>query len=309
MIRTIAITAISCLLFFSCSTYATFYGETVRSLDVNSTTRRLDVSYQYLTEFPIVYEKLENIRMINLSGNTQLDISTILKSLPHPEKLEVLVLDSLQLKTIPKEVDGFKNLKQLSLAYNPSLDLEKTIRSIEELPLEFLNLKGNQLTQLPETITHLKTLKDLNLSYNTLHDADSYVYLSKMPDLYSLWLDHNRLDALPETIGTLSQIRYLYIDHNELSSLPNLSRMKNTWVIHAGYNRFTVLPEQLMSMPGLFLVHLNNNAISIIPRVFGKEEYSMMALILDHNPLPDKERIWAEKTFKKFFLLSFKQSY
>ncbi len=310
MIRTIAIIAIICLLFSSCSTYATFYGETVRSLDVDSNTRRLDVSYQNLREFSVAYEKLENVRMINLSGNTQLDIPTILGFLPHPEKLEVLVLDSLQLKTIPKEVQGFKNLKQLSVAYNPSLDLEKIIRSVEELPLEFLNLKGNQLTQLPETITHLKTLKDLNLSYNTLHDADSYTYLGKLPNLYSLWLDHNGLTQLPKTIGAIDQVTYFYIDHNALTSLPKeISGMKNVWTIHADHNLFTTLPEQLIAMPALKLAHMNNNQITSISRKYETAKYSMLALLLDHNPLPDEERIWAEKTFKKFFLLSFKQSF
>lgn len=310
MIRTIAITAIISLLFFSCSTYATFYGETVRSLEVQKNTRRLDVSYQNLTDFPVTYEKLENLRMINLSGNTQLDIATILGSLPYPEKLEVLVLDSLQLKKIPKEIQDFKYLKQLSLAYNPLLDLEKTISSIQELPLEFLNLKGNQLTQLPETITHLETLKDLNLSHNRLHDADSYTYLGVMPNLYSLWLDHNDLTQLPKTIGAIDQVTYFYVDHNKLTSLPSeISGMKNVWTLHAGHNYFTTLPEQLIDMPALKLAHMNNNQIITIPRKYETAKYSLLALLLDHNPLSEEERVWAEKTFKKFFLLSFKQSY
>lgn len=310
MIRTITITCILCLLCSSCDTYRTFYGETARSLDVNEHTRRLDVSYQKLERFSVAYDTLKALRMINLSGNTKLDIATILASLPQPEKLEVLVLDSLGLKEIPKEVQRFKNLKQLSLAYNPSLDLEKTIFSIELLPLEFLNLKGNQLTQLPETITHLKTLKDLNLSYNALHDADSYTYLGAMPNLYSLWLDHNDLTQLPVTIGTIDQVTYFYIDHNALTSLPNeISGMKNVWTIHAGHNLFTALPEQLIDMPVLKLAHMNNNQIVSIPRKYETAKYSMLALLLDHNPLPEKERIWAEKVFRKFFLLSFKQSY
>jgi len=35
----------------------------------------------------------------------------------------------------------------------------------------------------------------------------------------------------------------------------------------------------------------------------------MKALILDNSSLPEEERIWAEKTFKKFFLLSFEQTF
>lgn len=309
MIRAAVITILLLVLLSSCRTYDTFYGETVRTTAVDSKTRRLDLSYQDLKEVPIAFEKLRTLRMLNVSGNTQLDIGTILESLPSPETLEVLILDSLNLTKLPKQISAFKNLKQLSIGYNPSLPLLEVITAIEGMPLEFLNLKGNQLTQLPETITRLESLQDLNLSYNEVHDIDSYTYLGKLPNLYSLWLDHNKLQTLPETIGELSQIRYLYIDHNELTTLPNLSGLKNTWVFHAGHNRFTALPEQLMEIPKLFLVHMNNNAIATIPRSYEEKDFSMMALILDHNPLPEQECIWTEKTFKKFFLLSFKQTF
>lgn len=309
MIRVFIIAIITLVLFSGCSTYDTFYGETVRTTVVDAKTRRLDLSYQNLKEVPLDLKKLHSLRMLNISGNIDLDISTVLKALPSPETLEVLVLDSLDLDQIPEELNAFTNLKQISLGYNPSLSLVKIIPTLEKMPLEFLNLKGNQLTRLPEAITRLKTLKDLNLSYNELRDEQSYTYLGAIPNLYSLWLDHNNLKVLPENIGKLSQIRYLYIDHNELTTLPNLSGLKNTWVLHAGHNRFTSLPEQLMEMPGLFLVHMNNNKITEISRAYGEKEYSMMALILDHNSLSEEERLWAEKTFKKFFLLSFKQTF
>ncbi len=309
MIRAFTIAIMTLVLFSSCSTYNTFYGETVRATAVDAKTRRLDLSYQNLKEVPIDLEKLHSLRMLNIAGNIDLDISAVLKALPSPETLEVLVLDSLDLHKIPKELNAFRNLKQISLGYNPSLSLEEIIPTLEKMPLEFLNLKGNQLTRLPEAITRLERLKDLNLSYNELRDTQSYTYLGTMPTLYSLWLDHNNLKTLPETIGELSQIRYLYIDHNELTTLPDLSGLKNTWVLHAGHNRFTSLPEQLMEMPGLFLVHMNNNEITEISRAYEEKEYSMMALILDHNFLSEEERMWAEKTFKKFFLLSFKQTF
>ena len=310
MIRYIFIAAIMCTLLSSCSTYTAFYGETVRTMDVDEKTRRLDVSYQDLKEFPVAFEKLQALRMLNLSGNTQLNIPEILASLPHPEKLEILVLDSLQLKKLPDVVRDYKNLKQVSLAYNPALDVKETIRVIEELPVAFLNLKGNQLTQLPEAITRLTTLKDLNLSHNKLHDEDSYTYLGAMPNLYSLWLDHNHLTQLPKTIGAIDQITYFYIDNNALINLPQeMERMKGLRVLHAGYNAFTELPEQFIKMPSLIMVHINNNQIASFSRRYETEKYAMLALLLDHNPLPEEERLWAEKTFKKFFLLSFEQTY
>lgn len=294
----------------SCSTYTTFYGETVKTTAIDKHTRRLDLSYQNLTDLPIAYDQLQELRMLDLSGNIGLDISKVLASIPFPEKLEVLMLDSLDLKELPSELKRYTHLKQLSISNNPSLDIDKAITSLEDMPLEFLNLKGNGLTHISQNITRITTLKDLNLSYNKIQDAMSYRYLGELPNLYSLWLDHNELTTLPTTIKELSQIRYFYIDHNQLTVLPKeVSGMLRVWVIHAGHNRFKELPEELMGIPGLFLIHMNNNNISLIPRSYGEKDYAMMALILDHNPLPEEERIWAEKTFKKFFLLSFEQTF
>jgi len=294
----------------SCSTYTTFYGETVKTTAIDTHTRRLDVSYQNRADLPLAYEQLHELRMLNLSGNVDLDISQILASIPFPEKLEVLLLDSLNLRELPLELKRYSNLKQLSLGYNPLLNIEKTITHLEGISLDFLNLKGNKIRYLPQNITNLKTLKDLNLSHNHIQDEMSYHYLGKLPKLYSLWLDHNELKVLPKTIGKVSQIRYFYIDHNQLTSLPKeISEMEKVWVIHAGHNLFNELPEQLIGIPELFLTHMNNNNISLIPRKYSEEEYSMMALILDHNPLSEEERLWAKKTFKKFFLLSFKQTF
>lgn len=310
MNRTIFISCILLVLLSSCGAYTTFYGETARGITVDEHTRRLDLSHQNLTELPLAYDTLHALRMLDLSGNVDLDISQVLASITYPEKLEVLILDSLNLKEVPLELKRYTHLKQLSLGYNPALDIEKTIANLEGTSLEFLNLRGNNIIHIPQNIEALQTLKDLNLSYNRIHDDASYRYLGALPELFSLWFDHNELTALPTTVGALSQVRYFYIDHNELTTLPSeISGMKRVWTIHAGHNRFTELPIQLIDVPKLILVHMNNNTIASISRKYGEQEYSMKALLLDHNPLPEEERLWAEKTFKNFFLLSFKQTF
>ncbi|MEP0262828.1 leucine-rich repeat domain-containing protein [Dokdonia sp.] len=310
MNRTVFISCILLVLLSSCGTYTTFYGETVQDTTVDEHTRRLDLSYQNLTELPLAYDTLHSLRMLDLSGNVDLDISHVLASITYPEEIDVLILDSLNLKEIPPELKRYTHLKQLSLGYNPRLDIEKTIASLEGTSLEFLNLRGNEIIEIPQNIETLQTLKDLNLSYNHIHDEASYQYLGALPKLFSLWIDHNELTVLPTTIGGLSQLRYFYIDHNKLTTLPSeISGMERVWTIHAGHNRFTELPIELMGVPKLILVHMNNNRIASISRNYGEKKYSMKALLLDHNPLPKEERLWAEKAFKNFFLLSFKQTF
>ncbi|WP_139195569.1 leucine-rich repeat domain-containing protein [Aquimarina amphilecti] len=246
--------------------------------------------------------------MVNLSNNPNLNIDKSLNQLATHKNLEVLILDSLGIKTIPESIKLFPNLKQISLVNNPGLNLQQILTEISELPIEFLNLKNNQLTKIPENITALNTLRDLNLSYNKIHDEASYSYLGQLPKLYSLWIDHNKLEQLPNTIGQLNQIRFFYVDHNYLKGLSDqLLEMKNVWVIHAGYNKFKEFPSVFSSMKSLLMVHINNNEIVSIPEVYETEKYSLAGLILDNNPLSYEEIIKAKKTFKGFFLLSFEQ--
>lgn len=294
----------------SCKTYDTFYGNTDTLTSFNAKTKRLDLSYQNLNVVPKSLKNLKELKMLDLSGNTNIDLDKVLESLKNPENLEVLILDSLHLKELPNNISLLKGLKQLSLGYNKSLDLEKTFTQLYYISLEFLNLKGNNIQRLPENIQKLKTIKDLNLSYNLLNDEVSYGYLSKLPLLYSLWLDHNDLNLLPKAIRTLDQVNYLYLDNNELKNLPEeIFGMKKLRVLHLGFNKFTEFPSQFIKVPNLIMVLLNNNQITSFPRQYEAEKYSLLSLVLDHNPIPKGEQKWVEKTFKNFFILSFKQVY
>lgn len=304
----IGIILLCLVLLASCSTYATFYGDTATEVTDEATTRRLDLSYQDLTAIPEQFGQLNNLRMLNLSGNTQLDIEEVLGKVATPEKLIVLILDSLQLGKLPVNVRRFKNLKQLSLIHNPDLEWAMVFQQLEALPLSFLNLQRNNIASLPSTITKLTKLKDLKLSYNKLRDVRSYTYLSKLPELYAVWLDFNSLTTVPENLGQLDQIKYLYLGGNLLTALPeSMCNMKSLSVLHLGYNNFTHLPERFIEMPALLMVHINNNQITAIPRKYGTEKYSLLALLLDGNPMRPDEVEWAKKALNRYFLLSFEQ--
>ncbi|MBW1298387.1 leucine-rich repeat domain-containing protein [Aquimarina litoralis] len=308
--KTISFYLCTLWLFASCNTYTTFYSRTYDKIPEKNvpTIHRLDLRNQNLTELPKTIDQIKDLRMIDLSSNPQLDLELALEKLSIHNSLEVLILDSLDIKTIPKSIKKFSNLKQISLVHNPNLRLDQVISQLSELPIEFLNLKDNQLTKLPENITSLKHLKDLNLSYNSITDSNTYIFLGRLPKLYSLWIDHNELKTIPKTIGKLAQIRFLYLDHNSLRELPDeLIDMKKLWVVHVGYNKFTELPSVFARMKVLLMVHINNNDITEIPKIYETEKYALAGLLLDNNPLSNKEIERAKRIFKGFFLLSFEQ--
>ncbi|WP_281986289.1 leucine-rich repeat domain-containing protein [Aquimarina aggregata] len=293
----------------SCSTYTNFYSPTFSKIEQKKISKihRLDLSNQNLKSLPESIKKIKDLRMLDISSNPELDLQQVFEQLAQYNTIEILILDSLSIEKLPESIKQLSKLKQLSLAYNPKIDLEYNFDLIAELPIEFLNLKGNELSKLPENIKTIPTIKDLNLSFNTIKTARNFELLGMLPNLYSLWLDHNQLDKLPPEISKVNQVRFLYIDHNRLQKFPKeMSKMK-TWVIHAGYNEFTQLPKVFTTMKSLFMVHINNNKINTIPTVYEVEKYSLAGLILDNNPITEKEKIKAKKLFKGFFLLSFEQ--
>ncbi|WP_139959364.1 leucine-rich repeat domain-containing protein [Flavicella sediminum] len=253
-------------------------------------------------------KKDKALTIVNFSKQTELDLEFELQNIPHPEKVEILLLDSLQLKTLPKNCVLFKNLKHISLAYNPNLDFNNAFELLKNLPLEFLNLKGNDLKILPKNIAKLQSITDLNIAYNKLQNEVNYTRLAALKNLSELWLDHNELYEVPKTIGKLDQIIRLYIDNNFLTTLaPEMKNMKKLRVLHAGFNQLNSFPEVFIEMPGLILAHLNNNRIQSFPKIYETKKYSLKGLILDNNPIPKEEIDWAKKEFSAFFLLSFQQ--
>ncbi|MFQ3305765.1 MAG: Leucine-rich repeat (LRR) protein [Polaribacter sp.] len=154
--------------------------------------------------------------MLNLSGNTDLKLTEVFEAIPNPEKLEVLILDRLYLKSVPKTILRFRNLKHLSLNFNPAIDLEKTCITIKKLPLEFLNLQYNNLKALPITIESIQTLKAINTSHNRVSNSKNFQILGALPNLESFWLTDNNICKLPEEIAVLTSLRNLYIENKSI---------------------------------------------------------------------------------------------
>ena len=305
---TILVVAIVCS---NCNTYTNFYGKTFQGIPqdiLSNPIHRLNLRNQNLHALPESITKLKDLRMLDISGNPNINLEDTFQKISLLKNLQILTLDSLELIRLPEEIRELSNLKQLSLAHNPELDLNHTIDLIDGLPIDFLNLKGNYIEKLPQNIIELISIKDLNLSFNKLTGDKNFELLGKLPNLYSLWLDHNDIDTLSNAIGKLNQVRFLYLDHNNLKTLPSqMSGMKKVWVVHAGYNSFEELPEVFTKMRSLFMVHINNNSINHIPESYETKKYPLAGLILDNNPLFEDEKKRAQELFKGFFLLSFEQ--
>lgn len=297
------------ILFFcmSCGVHKTYYQPIVKTGTVLPEEHIYRLQVTNVQSFSIINDaKLQHLRSLDLSGLATSDISLIIKGLPKPLELRVLILDSIKGTQLPLEVQSLTNLMHLSLIANPSLDIEKALDIVQNLPIKFLNLQHNQLSKVPEKMVHFQNLEDLNLSHNSIIASGSYRNLINLPKLHSLWVNYNMLQRIPTALLELTQLRALYIEHNELTTIPKkIQRMKRLWILHAGHNKFTEMPIALADMPGLILLHINNNTISKISDRFMHKKLSILGLIMDHNSLSEQDTSRWRKEFRKFFILSF----
>lgn len=292
----------------SCKTYKTFYKET-STLDSKTSHKdyRLDLSNVPIDSIKVKLEGFTNIYSLDLSNQKQIDLDHIIRVIPNPNKIKVLILDGNNLSKLPESIKLLSELRQISLNNNPNLDLKQALKMMEQLPLVFINLQNNELTKLPPEIANISTLKDLNLSKNRIEDNVTFQHLSELPALTSLWLTRNKLDQLPKGLSHLKKLKNLYVEHNNLLDIPTeIEQMEKVWVLHAGHNKFKELPEAFAKMPSLILLHINDCDISNIPQIYGTKESSVMGLILDNNNLDEVTKKRWKKKLHHYFLLSIK---
>lgn len=110
----------------------------------------------------------------------------------HPDSVYRLDLSKQKLTQVPKEIQNFKNLRELNLSKN----------KLESLPgfflfkdLRILNLTKNKFTKYPEVI-------------------------NKNTGIRNLFLGKNSIDYIPESIGNLQNLIVLDLWYNPISDLP-----------------------------------------------------------------------------------------
>ncbi len=291
----------------SCNTFKTYYGTTFQNKNIYKVekTYRLDLSEQNLTELPEFVNTLKELRMINLSGNENINLEKAFETLSSLPKLEVILLDSIKCKELPDNFKKLNALHHVSLVNNPELNFAQAFELMSGFNLEFLNLSENHLQELPKEINQIKSLRDLKLSSNQLKLSELFFTLSTIPKLRALWIDNNQIELMPFETVMLDKLIYLYLDNNRISEFPpEMKNMNKLLVLHAANNNFEELPIILTQMPQIKFAILSNNPIKSIPQGFDKRNYSLLALIMDGTKLTEGQKKTARIMFKRFFVFS-----
>lgn len=162
------------------------------------------------------------------------------------ESLRALVLNRVNLKSIPAEVGDLPKLARLTVSSSASLDSTtsewvpaslSSLRSLDKLHLELTRSQGDldaqffsdmplltsltlnmQLKKLPESICSLTSLQKLRLQSNPIAVLPSCV--TGLDKLTSLDLRNSSLLELPESLNSLSNLKELVLERNPLETLP-----------------------------------------------------------------------------------------
>ena len=287
----------------ACEVFRASFSETVTQINAQERVFRLDISDQHLRELPINVSSHTHLRMVDLSGNVDLDIDTALAQLCQLPQLRILKLNRLNLLKVPESIKACTHLRQLSLTHNPKLDFANLMTNLNFLNLAFLDLSHNELSALPSNLGKLR-LRDIRLSHNQLGSSEDYLILGQNDNLFSVWFDNNQITTIPPEIQALKNVGYLYYDHNCLRELPEeMSEMPRIGGLWLGHNCFVKIPEQL-AYNGVLMAYLNNNQISQIPSVFKNGTIRLRGIVLDNNQLNKTQTDFLSERFKHMFIYS-----
>ncbi|KAK6167504.1 hypothetical protein SNE40_021512 [Patella caerulea] len=216
--------------------------------------------------------------------------------LRYARSLEELLLDSNQIRDLPRGFFRLVQLKKIGLSDNEIgrippdvgvfinlMELDVSKNEIGEIPenikfcknLQVLDFSSNPLTRLPEGLTQLRNLTHLGLNDVSLTRLPYDI--SSLTSLISLELRENELKNLPASVSSLVKLRILDLGSNQIEELPSsigvLPNLEELWL---DSNHLTELPTELGNLKKLTQLDVSENLLDRLP-----EEVSGLTSLTD----------------------------
>ncbi|XP_062900802.1 protein scribble homolog isoform X2 [Mobula hypostoma] len=222
----------------------------------------------------------------------------------YSRSLEELLLDSNQLRELPKPFFRLLNLRKLGLSDNEIqrlppevanfmqlVELDISRNDIPEIPesikfcksLEIADFSGNPLSRLPDGFTQLRILAHLSLNDVSLQFLPNDI--GNLSNLVTLELRENLLKTLPTSLSFLVKLEELDLGSNELEVLPDtLGALPNLRELWLDRNQLTALPPELGNLKRLVCLDVSENKLEKLPdEISGL--VALTDLLLSQNPL------------------------
>ncbi|XP_031380269.1 TMV resistance protein N-like isoform X2 [Punica granatum] len=185
-------------------------------------------------------------------------------------KLEILVLISVNISTVPKEIGAFSSLEIINISAC------KELKCLPTLPASLLSLKVIQCPSLKRfpNVSNLKKLMELLVhSCSVLREIAG---LANLISLYSMEIRDCPI-AMLDGLEKLESLIILSVTSCNVVRLPELSRLKNLWHIDASDNRQLVKIQGLNNLCKVKTLDLSN-CISLgrLPKLSDLESLEML---------------------------------
>ncbi|EAL45976.1 leucine rich repeat / protein phosphatase 2C domain containing protein [Entamoeba histolytica HM-1:IMSS-B] len=241
----------------------------------------LIVSNNKLTEIPIFFTELTNLKKLDVSRNQIALIPQILTVL---KDLQDLNISNNRITEIPLFIDSFEKLRQFDCSYNDLDHLPKALvnmkiinfklsgNKFDNVPtpipqmslLTHLDLSENQITSIPEICRQLSHLQSLDLHSNLIDSFSTRVF-EKMTKMTKLNFRDNPFKVIPE-INSLIHLKELYYSNitdpidRKFPSVSINNELENIELINSSIEEF----PSLLNLTKMTLLYLHKNEITSI---------------------------------------------
>ncbi|XP_022187532.2 leucine-rich repeat-containing protein 40 [Nilaparvata lugens] len=266
----------------------------IQQVEVNSflstSIRYLSLSHNKITTINGYFSSLENLNVLDLSGN-------LLKSLPFDlgcsERLTTLKIENngfddlnileysrigtkqlaryllKQFWDTSEEQNSKSNLSRYTAVYR----FDPTDKFTYANDCQCIRMTVNESGNIPNWMfkkAEMEEVMRIDLSRNQLDQIPPNLWRTS-PYLEELFLDENKFTVIPSFIGNFWKLSVLILKRNKLKALPaRLSQCEHLHLLDISYNRFCELPSVIDELRSLRILYANNNRIAEISNCYEK---------------------------------------
>lgn len=268
-----------------------FYGNPIKTppLDVIKNGREAIVNYFNKEELNDLYviKQLEEVFEIKLPKLSDIDKNGFSNYKRNGyisnenDKVTVLVLNDLNIESLPETVCKLNKLKHLDIHGNQLSFLPPSFNELKEI--EELDLSHNLFSSFPGEINSLKSLRELYLNSNQLTFIPQFI--NWFEELEILNCDYNQFTTLPETVGLLRGLKKLYFDGNKIVEIPSfVGSLSNLEELSIRTNSIKIISSEIGRLKELKELYLENNMITVLPDSLGNLK-ELKSLYINQNEL------------------------